>query len=323
MRVVRLLLSVAFALSGSSQLMAVEGPPAAGPIGGTDIRSALLTPAGLYGGTIQAGAGTIDFHDGNGKTIPALKDAHLSKEVAGPFLYYIPEFKVLGGSVAVGGIVPIGNLCGHLFTGTSDECKAGVGDTYVEIDWARFYGKLRASKFSGAYPIPEGLSILVGFGVVLPTGAFDSSDPLSQALSIGNNTWDFAPSIALTYTTAPILADGTEVSARFFWNNYLENRETHYLAGDVLDLDFAVTEHIGRLQVGVTGFYAVQVDDDKISGMRVPPDGRRGDILQLGGIVGYDIPEQAASLKLKVLTSVFADNTPTAWNVICGWIKKF
>ena len=53
---------------------------------------------------------------------------------------------------------------------------------------------------------------------------------------------------------------------RFFWNNYLENRDTHYQTGDLLDLEFAVSERIGRFQVGVTGFYAFQVEDDELLG---------------------------------------------------------
>ena len=105
---------------------------------------------------------------------------------------------------------------------------------------------MRASKFAGAYPVPEGLSVLLGVGAVLPLGKCDASDPLSQALSVGTNIWDFAPSIAVTYTTAPILVNSTEVSAKLFWNNYLENPETHYLTGTLLNLDFAVTERIGR-----------------------------------------------------------------------------
>lgn len=245
------------------------------------------------------------------------------RQVSGPFLYYVPDAKVFGGSVAFGGIVPVGNICGHLFTGQTNQCTESVGDPYLEIDWGRFYGKLRPSRFSGAYPIPEGLAILVGLGVVVPAGQFDSSDPLSQSLTMGTNIWDLAPSLALTYTTPAILSDGTEVSAKFFWNNYLENPETHYLTGDVLNVDFAITEHIGRFQVGVTGFYAVQVGDDQISGVTIPPDGRRGHLLQLGGIVAYDIPEQAASMKIKALTSASAENTVPFWAVACAWIKKF
>jgi hypothetical protein len=66
--------------------------------------------------------------------------------------------------------------------------------------------------------------------------------------------WDFAPTVGLTYTTPPIIAEGTEISARFFWNNYLENPLTFYRTGDLLDLEFAVSERIGRFQVGVTAF---------------------------------------------------------------------
>jgi hypothetical protein len=210
-----------------------------------------------------------------------------------------------------------------LFAGTSEHCQAGVGDPYVEIDWSRYFGKLRPSKFSGAYPIPEGLSIMVGFGIVLPWGRFDHSDPLNQALSIGTNIWDFAPSIALTYTTPPILAEGTEFSAKFYWNNYLENPATHYRTGDLLDIDFAITEHVGRFQVGVTGFYAFQIEDDKQFGVPVPPDGRQGEVLKVGGVVNYDMPEYAASVRVKAVHALIAANTVEAWAAVIGWVKKF
>jgi hypothetical protein len=319
----RALLIFVFVVASSRLLLAVEGPTAAGPIGGTDIRSALLPPPGVYGGAIVLGAGTLNFVDGSGKTIPALKDARLTKEVGGPFVYYVPDVNVLGGSIAFGAIVPAGNICGHLFTGQPDRCTASVGDPYVEVDWGRFFGKLRPSRFAGAYPIPEGLAVLLGFGVVVPAGKFDASDPLEQALSMGTKIWDFAPSLALTYTSPAILVDGTEVSVKLFWNNYRENPETQYRTGDLLNLDFAVTEHIGRFQAGVAGFYAVQTEGDRIDGALIPPDGRRGQVMQIGGVLAYDIPEQAASAKIKALTSVFAENTVMSWGVACSWVKKF
>lgn len=312
-----------FAFSSSSPLLAVEGPTAAGPIGGTDIRSAALPPPGLYGGTAQLGAGTLGFKDGDGKTIPALQDARLTKEVAGPFIFYVPDVKVLGGSIGIGAIAPAGNVCGHLFAGQSNQCTASIGDPYVEVDWSRFFGRVRPSRYAGAYPIQEGLSVLIGFGVVIPAGHSNFSDPLSQALTMGTNIWDFAPSIALTYTSPAIIADGTELSMKLFWNNYLENRETGYRTGDMLNLDFALTEHIGRFQAGIAGFYAVQTEDDRINGVPIPPDGRQGELLQIGGIVAYDMPEHAASVKFKALASPFAVNTVSSWGVSSAWIKKF
>ena len=317
------LLALFFLVGASSQSNAVEGPTAAGPIGGTDIRAALLPPPGVYFGTLQLAAQTIDFLDKDGNPIPGLKDARLTKGVAGPFIYYIPETKVLGGNVSFGALVPVAHGCGRLFTGTSSECNSGIGDPYIEISWSRFFGTYRPSQHAGAYPIPEGLAVMVGFGTVIPLGKYDASDPLSQALSIGTNNWDFAPTIALTYTTPPILGEGTEFSAKLFWNNYLENPETNYLTGDLMNLDFAITEHIGRFQVGLAGFYAWQIDDDRIAGTVIPPDGRRGQALQLGGVIAYDMPEHATSMKLKAIASPFAENTVTSWNVVFGWIKKY
>jgi hypothetical protein len=159
-----------------------------------------------------------------------LKDANLWKVLSGPWLYGVSDFKVLGGSIGLGGIIPFGIQCGHLFIGQPDDCSGGGGDPYVEIDWSWNFGKIRPSKFPGALPILQGLSILVGFGVVLPGQDYDSSDPLQQALSIANNTWDFAPTVGLTYTSPPILADGTEISVRFFLEQ-LSRKSSHELFG--------------------------------------------------------------------------------------------
>jgi hypothetical protein len=301
----------------------VEGPTAAGPIGGTDIQSATLPPAGVYGGVVGLGVATRRFVDGNGNTVPALAASELSKEASGPWLLYVSGTRLFGGSIGIGAIVPFGNQCGHLFAGEADHCTAGMGDPYVEIDWSRSFGKLRASKFQGANPIFEGLSILAGLGVVLPLGEYDASTPTEKALSVGTNIWDVAPSIALTYTTPPIFFEGTEFSGKLFWNNYATNPTTNYLAGDLLDLDFAVTEHIGRFQVGLAGAYAVQVEDDKVFGQIVPPDGNRGELLQLGCVVNYDMPELGSAIKLKASTSVLARNTVEYSALVLGWAKKF
>ena len=319
----QLLFMALFIASLPNAVRAVEGPTAAGPIGGTDVRSGMLPPPGVYFGTVQLYARTIDFVDGKGDTIPGLQDAQLEKGVGGPFMYYVPEMKVFGGHIAFAGIVPGGVLCGHLFAGQPDDCDAGFGDPYVEVAWSRYFGTPRPSVYPGAYPVLEGLSVLVGFGAVIPVGKFDGSDALRQALSPGTNIWDFAPTAAFTYTTAPILAEGTEFSAKIYWNNYLENPETDYFTGDLINIDFAVTEHIGRWQVGVAGFYAWQVADDEIAGVSIPPDGRRGLALQIGGIVAYDMPEYGSSVKFKAIAAPYAENTVTSWTAVLGWIKKY
>jgi hypothetical protein len=317
------LIAAALLCAASTRVLAVEGPAVAGPLGGTDIRSAQLPPPGLYGGVILAGVEGFDFVDGRGETIPALAEAGLTKYLAGPFLYYVPNVKILGGSIGVGAVVPLGNQCGHLFIGEPSDCTTGAGDPYAEIDWSRSFGKLRPSKFPDAYPILQGLTVLVGFGVLFPAGTYNASDQLQQALSIGNNVWDFAPTAGFTYTTRPILADGTEISFRLYWNNYLENPTTHYSTGDVLDVEFAVTERIGRFQLGVTGFYAFQIEDDELFGIEIQPDGRRIKLLELGPIINFDMPRYNSSVRAKAFFTGIAENTVRSWSIVFGWIKKF
>src|SRR5262245_52402572 len=96
---------------------AVEGPTAAGPIGGTDIRSAVLPPPGVYWGAVGLMASTTRFVDGDGNTPTLLSDAKLSKGVAGTFLLYVPPCKIFGGSIGIGGVFPIATVEGHLFSG--------------------------------------------------------------------------------------------------------------------------------------------------------------------------------------------------------------
>src|SRR5207248_11213469 len=90
-------------------------------------------------------------------------------------------------------------------------------DPYVEIAWSSFFGTVRPSRFPHAFPILEGLAVATGFGAVFPIGRYDAVLANNQGVTIGNNVWDFAPNVAFTYTTQPIIAEGTEISAKLFW----------------------------------------------------------------------------------------------------------
>jgi hypothetical protein len=302
--------------------LAAEGTAVAGPIGGTDIRSAQLPPPGVYGGAILLRSWSRDFFDGNGNLVPALSALDLTSNAVGPFLLYVPGVQVLGGSIGIAGDVPAGNNCGRVFETTPKRCVAGFGDAYVEADWSRFFGKMRPSRYPDAFPIAEGLTIAVGFGTLVPIGKYNPADA-AQGLRIGNNIWDFAPTVAFTYMTKPIVAEGTEVSARLYWNNYLTNPATHYTTGSVVNIDFAVSERIGRFQIGMAGVYGVQLEDDTLFGVPVVPDGRRAEGLGLGGVLAYDMPEYGSTMKIKALTTVITHNGARATAATIGWAKKF
>jgi hypothetical protein len=322
MRILRLLFGAAAICCAGTPSIAAEGSSVAGPIGGTDIRSAQLPPPGLYGGLILLYAQARQFFDGNGKLVPQLSALDLTRKRAGPFLLYVPNVQVFGGSIGIGGIVPAGSECGRLFETTPKRCISGLGDPYVEVAWSRFFGTMRPSRYAGAFPIAEGLTIALGFGLVFPIGRYSAEDANMQGLVIGNGIWDFAPSVAFTYVTRPLLAEGTEISAKLYWNNYLSNPATQYSTGSILNLDFAVSERIGRFQVGLAGIYIHQVANDELSGVPIPPDGRRVEALSVGGVLAYDMPEHGLSMKTKGLTSVMHHNFVDSWGISFGWIKK-
>jgi hypothetical protein len=286
------------------------------------MRVAMLPPPGLYGGGIVFGAQAYDFTDGQGQPIVALSEAKLGRLTGGPFAVYVPHVQPLGGSVGFAAFFPMGRQCGRLFAGTPQICQAGLGDPYIEAMWSRSFATPRPSRYAGALPIFEGLTVAFSFGAVVPIGKYDATDPTTRALSSGSNIWDFAPSVAVTYVTPPILAEGTEFSAKLYWNSYRTNPDTQYRTGALVNTDFAITERIGRFQLGVTGFYAFQVEDDTINGVPVPPDGQRVTLLSLGGVLGYDMPEIGAAMKIKGIRSVVARNTANSHAVAIGLIKK-
>ncbi len=320
MRVARVVFAAA-TIAAPLPVHAVEGPTVAGPIGGNDIRSAVLPPPGLYGG-LGASAGTVlNYVDKNGDPNPLLRHAERDRYVLGPFLYYVPDVKLLGGSVGVGALFPVGHQCGRIFAFEHNDCRQGFGDPYVELNWSRSFGQVRPSKYAGAYPIREGLTVLAGFGVVFPAGSYDDTTRTRQVLSMGTNIWDFAPALGVTYMTAPILAEGTEFSAKLYWNNYLENPSTKFWTGDVLNVDFAVSERIGRWQIGLAGVFGVQTETDERAG--TPLKDTEALAFLLGPVVNYDMPASRSSVKGKLLRTVYAENFVESLTFILTWHRKF
>ena len=132
-RIAKHCLCVALACGYAVPLHAAEGPSLAGPIGGTDIRSAVLPPPGLYGGGgVVPNGEVLDFVDGQGQPIPILNEANIKRTIVAPFIGYVPNIDVLGGSIGFGAIVPYGKNCGHLFQPTPKLCQSGFGDPYLE-----------------------------------------------------------------------------------------------------------------------------------------------------------------------------------------------
>src|SRR5262245_19919848 len=87
-----------------------------------------------------------------GKRRSALR-LHTSRSRAvAPFLIYVPDVKVFGGSIGAIGVAPYGAFCGRLFAAQRWRCAWGAGDPYVEVAWSRYFGTPRASSVPGSFP---------------------------------------------------------------------------------------------------------------------------------------------------------------------------
>lgn len=297
----------------SAGAQALEGPTA-GPIGGSDIRSAQLPPPGLYGGLASIYVAGRDFYNGQGQEVPAKSGIDLKGVYGAAFLLYVPDVTVFGGHVGFGGALRAGDVWGRLRSTTPTHNQAGLGDPYVAVSWSRFFGHLHPSRFAGAPPVTEGLWLSFGVGAILPFGQYDATEAATYGTVVGHNTWDFAPTVAVTYTTPPWLADGTEISARLHWNNYLTNPATDYATGALLNVDFAVSELIGRVQAGIAGAYGFQVADDTLHGVSIASDGLRAEGFSLGPVFAVTMPGIGV-LKLKGQVAIIHNNAVDNYGV--------
>ena len=163
-----------------------------------------------------------------GTPVPGLDAVDLNAKIAGAFFLYVPDAKVLGGSVGISGLVTGGQECGQLISLIASRCVTGFGDPYFEVDWSRFFGQIRPSHDPGAFPIMEGLAVNLGLGAVIPIGQYDANLKAMNGISIGNKTFDLAPSIAFSPIRAPpFIADGTEFSTKISTgNDYATNQVT-------------------------------------------------------------------------------------------------
>ena len=120
---------------------------------------------------------------------------------------------------------------------------------------------------------------------------------------VGLNTPVAFPNLAATWVSPPLLGDGTEFSARAFYSMHGRNADTGYRAGDMVVVDWAVSERIGRVQLGPAGSFARQVGPDRQDGMRGPTT----NVTSLGGVIAMDLPEAGMFLSLKALRDVSAE----------------
>ncbi|ABB06192.1 phenol degradation protein [Burkholderia lata] len=290
----------------SSEAFSAQGVAYGGPVGGTDIQNAVLPDkAGFYGGLVVGYVKSYSLMGNGGQN--SIADFSTSSGLSEFALLYIYPFKLFGGTL--GTMVADGGGIGRVKLNDRYESWRGFNDVYSDI--------LMWSTHVGDNPV-RGLTVKLAYSMMLAAGTYDSR----RIVSTGQNTFYYIPNFALTYLTGPNrLGDGLELDGHVFFDIAGRNPTTNYNNGLVIDIDAAISEIIGRWQIGVAGYYARQVTEDRQNGQIVPGD--RFGIAVAGPVIAYSIPEWGASVKLKAQFGIWARNTAKANGLLLFFSKAF
>jgi hypothetical protein len=121
---------------------------------------------------------------------------------------------------------------------------------------------------------------VAGLDINIPIGGYD----VTSIANAGRNYWNLEPAVAFTY-----LSDGgVEASSKFMYDYNFKNTKTDYLSGQEFHFDYTVAYHIKDCALGVGGYYYKQITDDKQGGVKVGPDGFKGQAFAIGPQAKYD-----------------------------------
>lgn len=216
---------------------------------------------GYYSGKLKDGNGDNVKLAGRTPTVDAAFDALRFVKVTGHTL--------LGASWGWHVIVPMVHQTMDIAPLGGEKSRTGLGDITI-------------NPLILAWHTAEWHTV-AALDIHLPTGAYDKNDPRRQ---IGANYTSFEPIFAVSY----LGHNGWEVSGKFMYNIKTENNDTDYQSGDEFHMDYVVGRNFGPWALGLGGYYLKQLTDDKRNGVKVGPDGNRGQVFAIGPSVRYSSP---------------------------------
>ena len=315
---------VAVALAGeATSAYAVEGGIYGAPLGGTDVRQAYLPPSpGLYGGLANVTILSNKFTDQYGGSTNG--PAYVTTDAIGAGFLYVYPYNPLGFTIASSFQLNYQPSTTQAITVNGVHKQghgSGIADSYSDLFYASHYiGLMGATPGSNA-KLKYGLTGAFGLAAEIPIGAYT----VTNYINTGKNTFITIPNVALTYTTGPNMSffDATEISSRFFFDTNKRNTLSGYQGGNLIDLDFSLTQRLGNFQFGGAGVFAQQISNDKSATYAtVAPNGNRYMKLDAGPVLLYDSPELATTFKFKALFPIHHENNYETTQFVISAARK-
>ncbi|WP_176594066.1 transporter [Sphingobium sp. EM0848] len=263
MRKYTLTLAAALAATATTA-QATETGGGAYPNGAESVGVAQLPPPGTYLLGYSNYYTADRLNDANGKS--AVPDFSVDAFANIARFVHVTDRKILGATFAMQAFVPVVDLTVH--AAGARQHKFGLGDMIVNpfiLGWNK-----------------GNLNIIATMDSYVPTGRYRKGD----LANIGRNYWTFEPLVAITYADPK---GGPEVSAKLMYDFNTKNKATDYRSGQEFHVDLAAAYNFNPLTVGVTAYYYKQTTDDKQGGLRVGPDGYKGEAFAAGPLIRYQL----------------------------------
>ena len=268
----------------SESAYAIEGSIYGGPLGGTDIRSSYLPPTpGLYIGLLGLQSNRSQYYGHDFTPLAGVPAGGFDGTLGAAGLLYEYPTQIFGGTIA--STISENYASGCLSVAGRTMCAQGIGDARADpIIYSRYMGLLGAVARPDS-KLPYGMVMSTGINLTIPSGSYNPNN----FYNTGKGSFVISPNVGFSYLTGILpFGEGTEITAKAFYNVGTYNIATQYTSGDVVDIDYAISERIGRWQAGVAGSFATQVNNDYKSGLQVPQNGHRLVSASTGPVIAYD-----------------------------------
>jgi hypothetical protein len=247
----------------ASEAQASENGGSAYPYGAEGLAVAALPPPGTYllNYSNYYRADRLNGSDGMEAGPP---DFSIDAAASVFRLVHVTPVKIAGATLAMQAFVPVVDLTVH--AGGARGHAFGVGDLIVNpfiLGWQK-----------GQWHIVATVDTFV------PVGSYDPK----KLANLGRNYWTFQPVLAITNAGAKV---GPDFSVKLMYDINTRNGKTRYRSGNEVHADFAVGYNFQKVAVGINGYYAKQVRDDKLNGVKVGDHGYRGEVFALGPTIKY------------------------------------
>mgnify|MGYP003576031583 CR=1 FL=1 len=232
------------------------------PNGAESVGVAQLPPPGTYllNYTNYYTADRLNDEDGDS----AVPDFSVDAFANVARIVHVTDKKFLGATVAMQAFVPVVDL--KVSAAGARQHRFGAGDIIVNplvLGWKK-----------------GNWNFVATMDTFVPTGRYKRTD----LANIGRNYWTFEPVAAVTYADPK---GGPELSVKLMYDFNTKNKATNYRSGQEFHTDVALAYNFGKLTVGATGYYYKQTTDDRQNGLRVGPNGNRGEAIAVGPVVRY------------------------------------